>query len=243
MQNRSMEPLAPTLLLVHSPLAGPLTWEPAAAQLRHEGRRVVVPSLTNVVAGPPPYHRRLAEAAARALDEGGRRGPVVLVGHSGAGALLPAIAEAVGDDARGAVFVDALLPHPGSSWFGTAPAELREQVAGLTRAGRLPPWNEWFSAEVFDTLVPDAGLRERFIAGLPSVPLAYFEEPAPEAPGWVTMRCAYVCLSEAYAGMAEEAGRRGWWVHREKADHLAPLTRPARIAGLLARAVAAVDEA
>ncbi|MEV0705704.1 alpha/beta fold hydrolase [Saccharopolyspora sp. NPDC050389] len=237
-----MDSLTPALLLVHSPLVGPLTWELTATQLRHEGQRVVVPSLTAVVDDHPPYYRSLAEAAARALDTDGSHGPVVLVGHSGAGALLPAIAEVVGDDARGAVFVDALLPHPGSSWFDTAPTQLREQLAGLTRAGRLPPWNEWFPSDVFDTLVPDAGLRERFIAELPPVPVAYFEEPAPNAPGWSATRCAYVCLSEAYTGAAEEAERRGWWVHRENADHLALITQPAHIAGVIARAVAAVAD-
>ncbi|WP_407925052.1 alpha/beta fold hydrolase [Amycolatopsis pittospori] len=109
---------APTLLLVHSPLVGPLTWESTATCLRDEGWSVVVPSLTAVVEDGPPYYRKFAESAARALDSGG---PVVLVGHSGAGALLPVIAEVAGDDVRGAVFVDALLPHPGRAAGSTPP--------------------------------------------------------------------------------------------------------------------------
>lgn len=230
------EPL--TLLLVHSPLVGPLTWELTASYLRRGCRHVVVPSLAAVADGGPPYYRKFAEAAAHGLV-----GPVVLVGHSGAGPLLPAIAAVLGDDARGAVFVDALLPHPGSSWFDAAPAQLREQLAGLVRAGRLPPWNEWFPAEVFDQLVPDAGLRERFIAELPRLPVAYFEEPAPVVRGWPAVRCAYVRLSEAYDRSAADAERRGWWVHREDADHLAILTRPDRIADVISRAVAVVAEA
>lgn len=234
------EPL--TLLLVHSPLVGPLTWELTASQLRRRYRRVVVPSLAAVADGGPPYYRKFAEAAAHGLVAEGNSGPVVLAGHSGAGALLPAIAAVVGDDARGAVFVDALLPHPGSSWFDTAPAQLREQLAGLVRAGRLPPWNEWFPAEVFDQLVPDAGLRERFIAELPRLPVAYFEEPAPDMSGWPAVRCAYARLSEAYDRSAADAERRGWWVHREDAGHLAMLTQPERIADMIARAVAVVAD-
>jgi hypothetical protein len=53
---------------------------------------------------------------------------VVLAGHSGAGALLPAIVDeiAAGGDAADvavhcAIFVDAILPHPGQTWFETAP--------------------------------------------------------------------------------------------------------------------------
>lgn len=223
-----MEPL--TLMLVHSPLVGPLTWEFVAAHLRNEGWRVVVPSLT---ADGPPYYQGFAESAAGALDGG----PVVLVGHSGAGALLPAVAEAVGDDVRGAVFVDALLPCPGRSWFDTAPAQLREQLAGMARDGWLPPWNEWFPADAFNALVPDVTLRERFVADLPAVPMAYFAETAPDAPGWPAVRCAYVCLSEAYGWAADEAERQGWWVRREDADHLAPLTQPARIAAVITEVV------
>ncbi len=235
-QNRFMVD-GQTMLLVHSPLVGPMTFEPTAAALRRRGQRVVVPSLAGIADGDPPYYRRLARAA---VHEPAIDGPVVLVGHSGAGALLPTIAELVNGDVRGAVFVDALLPHPGQSWFDTAPAELREHLAGLVWEGRLPRWNEWFPDAV-NRLVPDAELRERVVAELPTLAVRYFEEPAPEVgDGWAAIRCAYVRLSEAYDDLADDAERRGWWVHREEADHLATLTQPERIADLIIRATAAM---
>ena len=43
--------------------------------------------------------------------------PLVLVGHSGADALLPSVAAACDAAVAAAVFVDAILPHPGASWF------------------------------------------------------------------------------------------------------------------------------
>lgn len=230
------------IVLVHSPLVGPMSWELTAERLRKKGHRVVVPSLAEAVDGGPPYYRRLAGAAASALDADGHHGGVVLVGHSGAGALLPVIAEALGDRVRGAVFVDALLPHPGQSWFDTAPPQLRDQLAGLARAGRLPRWNKWFPAEVLDALVPDAATRERFVSGLPELPLAYFDEPAPTARGGDAYGCAYVRLSDAYDQAAEEAERRGWRVDREDADHLAMLTRPGWVAEKVDRAAAAAAE-
>ena len=218
----------PTLALVHSPLVGPMTWVPAAEGLRDRGFPVAVCS----PAGGPPYYPRMAEAAARSVAG---TGDVVLVGHSGAGALLPAIADVLGGRVRGAVFVDALLPHPGSSWFDTAPEPLREHLTALVRDGRLPPWNEWFPADAIEALLPDAEVRERFVGELPRLPIAYFEEPAPAPAGWTGVGCHYVRLSEAYDRAADEAQRRGWTVVREDADHLAPLTRPERISDLIAR--------
>lgn len=86
----------------------------------------MVPDLSPTVAGGPPFARRQVEVVAETV---GWR-PTVLVGHSGAGPLLGAMADAI-DDVRGCVFVDAGLPTPGRSWFDTAPGELADQVRGM----------------------------------------------------------------------------------------------------------------
>jgi hypothetical protein len=222
----------PTVVLVHSPLVGPATWGATADRLRSRGYRVSVPSLA--IASGPPFYRGYAEAAAHQVD---RDEAVVLVGHSAAGALLPGIADALHGRAGAAVFVDAMLPHPGLSWLDTAPESLRMQLMGLARDGVLPPWNTWFPPGTLEALLPDTALRERFVAEVPRMPVAYFEEKAPAAAGWESVRCAYIRLSEAYDGVAAEAERRGWWVHRENADHLAMLTRPDTVAASIAAAV------
>ncbi|SFP78089.1 Alpha/beta hydrolase family protein [Amycolatopsis arida] len=213
----------PTLVLVHSPLVGPLIWQQVAERLRRRSHQVVVPSLLDA----PATHRGLASAAAADVT-----GPAVLVGHSGAGALLPAVAQVVGD-VPAMVFVDALLPHPGVSWFDTAPAELRERLLELTEGARLPPWNEWLPRGTLERLLPDPALRERFVAELPRMPLTYFEEPAPAVAEPLQRRHGYLLLSEPYAQTAEQAARRGWLVRREVTDHLAPLTRPDLVADRL----------
>ncbi|WP_262505347.1 hypothetical protein [Streptomyces sp. TRM68367] len=82
----------------------------------------------------------------------------------------------------GAVFADALLPHPGRPWFDTAPPDMREQLRGVAAGGTLPPWNTWFPPGTIEALLPDPGLRARFCRDLPRVPLAHFEEPAPHVP-------------------------------------------------------------
>jgi pimeloyl-ACP methyl ester carboxylesterase len=230
----------PLLVLLHSPLVGPLTWQPTATSLHAAGYQVAVPSLSGVVDTGPPSYRKLAGRVAETIRQARPTGAVVLIGHSGAGALLPAAAEATDTPLAAVVFVDAILPHPGVSWFETAPPVLREQLCGLARDGRLPAWHQWFPPEVVTELLPEEGLRRRFIAELPRVPLAYFEERPPVVSGWSAARCGYLQLSGAYDEVADEAEQHGWVVVREPADHLAMLTRPAAISGLLDRLVKAL---
>lgn len=221
----------PAFVLVHSPLVGPLTWEPTAESLRQLGHLVLVPSLAAGTDGGPPYYRELARRVISAVTEACLESPVVIAGHSGAGALLPAIADEV--DVHAAIFVDAILPHPGLSWFDTAPAELRQHLLDIAHGALLPRWNEWFPADALSALLPEAGLRQRFAGELPELPVLYFEERAPEVPSWPPARCAYVQLSEPYEEFADEASRKGWPVRRENADHLAMLTRPGQMAEIL----------
>ena len=87
-------PHRPLLIAVHSPLVGPATWQPVARLLR--GRfDVMVPNLHGIAAGPGPYEHRIAAEVARNAQEFARNAhfdEIVLAGHSGAGACLPAIA-------------------------------------------------------------------------------------------------------------------------------------------------------
>jgi hypothetical protein len=224
------------LLFVHSPVVGPSTWNSTADRLRDKGFRCTVPDLTSVVTCGPPYYPKLATAAAQAVADD----PVMLIGHSAAGPLLPAIADAVGSRTIAAVLVDANLPHPGHSWFDMAPVPLREQLVDLADAGRLPPWNEWFPANAIEELVPDPDVRRQFIAEIPRLPLAYFLERAPLTPTWDGLRCAYLRFSGAYDHGADEADRLGWWVARRNWDHLRMLTAPDAVADLISQAISAV---
>jgi hypothetical protein len=228
--------MSPTLLFVHSPVVGPTTWLATADVLRGNGFRCLVADLTGIATSGPPYYPKLATAAAEAVDDD----PVVLIGHSAAGPLLPVIADAVGGRTVAAVFVDAFLPHPGRSWFDVAPVPLREQLLDIADAGRLPPWNEWFPANAIEELVPQPNVRRQFIAEIPRLPLAYFLERAPVTPSWDTLQFAYMRFSPAYDRTADDAERLGWWVIRRDWDHLRMLTAPDAVADLVAAAVSAL---
>ena len=215
------------LLLVDSPLVGCGTWDLVAADLAGRGYEVDAPDLTGTVAAGPPYCSRQAEVIARSTH--GR--PAILIGHSGAGPLLAAAGDLIGQ-VRGYLFVDAGLPIPGRTWMDTVPADLAAQVRQMADAdGWLPPWPRWWGDEVLAELLPDPEARRHFIAGCPRLPLAMFEEVHPPVPRWPDAPAAYLQLSEAYDEQAATARGLGWPVMRQTSHHLALLTEPGLVAG------------
>jgi hypothetical protein len=189
--------------------------------LQARGHDVAVPDLTPVLGDGGPYYTALAGVAAAACASG-----TVAVMHSGSGALVPAIAARC--DLHGAVFVDALLPHPGESWFAGVPEQLGARLRSLAKDGRLPPWHAWWPKGAMEKLLPDRAVGAAFLAEQHALPLAYFEEAAPDVP--LTTASAYLQLSEAYAADADSAAANGWPVARLNLHHLAMLTHPQIVA-------------
>jgi hypothetical protein len=75
--------------------------------------------------------------------------PAILIGHSGAGALLAA-AGAIIDQVRGYIFVDAGLPIPGQTWMETVPPDRAAQLPEMADdQGWLPPWPQWWGDETW----------------------------------------------------------------------------------------------
>lgn len=215
------------IVLLHSPLLGPLSWRAAAGALAALGHAAEAPAWPRLSTVAGDYYPTLARAMAATLDGE----PAVLVAHSGAGALMPALAQALRTPPLGVVFCDAILPHAGRSWFDTAPPELRERLRSGAQMGQLPPWDDWWPPGALDRLVPDTALREALVAELEPLPLAYFEEPAPAAAR--DGRAAYLQLSGAYDEEARVAGRQGWPVVRLPLNHLAVVTQPQAVAAAI----------
>ncbi|MDQ6899040.1 MAG: alpha/beta hydrolase [Candidatus Dormibacteraeota bacterium] len=190
---------------------------------------MVIPSLLGAD-GRPPHWRRFVQMAAAAAP--GPPAEVVLVGHSGAGPLLPQIAASLRPRARGYLFVDAGLPHP-TEPTPVAPPEFLAQLRALATGGRLPPWSEWFGEDALRSLLPDDAQRASVTAELPSLPLAYFEESLPAATWWPDAPCGYLWFSEPYASAAAEARGRGWPEVHLPGHHLHLLADPGPVADAL----------
>src|SRR5215208_4594361 len=114
---------------------------------------------------------------------------VVLVGHSGAGPLLPAMRELGGRDVAAYLFVDAGLPEDSRSRLDLLRAEMAEQlVAHLEAGGRFPEWTDADLAEI----VPDAARRRQLLAEMQPRDLPFWREPLPVFHGWPDAACAYL---------------------------------------------------
>jgi hypothetical protein len=162
-------------VLVHSPVTGPSTWQRVAADLTERGHRVALPAT-------PPAATSLGWAAfvgSVASLACGLRSPV-LVGHSGAGPLLPQIGARL--QASAMVFVDSDVP-PESGEAPLVPPDFLEFLRELATGGRLPPWSEWFGPAAMAELIPDEDLRAFVLADMPALPIAFFEERVPVPAG------------------------------------------------------------
>jgi hypothetical protein len=237
------------LVLAHSPLTDATAWGALPDVLGARGHDVVVLDVTDD--NEPPFASRyVARAALQARDALGDRA-AVLVGHSGAGYLLPLLG-AARRAARARVsaylFLDAGLPpaRPASRLdllrveVGEAAPELANDLAAhLGGGGTYPDWSD----EDLRPLVSDDSTRAALVRSIRPRGAPFFAEPLPVAPDWPDAPCGFLQLSSSYDGPARQAGLRGWPVagagEGRPGGHFAALVEPGRLAddleALLAR--------
>ena len=223
------------VVLVHSPLVGPFTWSPVARQLQAEGFEVLVPVLTDSGETPPPYWQQYAESLRQALGPIPQERPLALVGHSGAGPLLPVLTQAAGHPVSAYLFVDAGLPHPGKSQLEELPEELRRMLAA---GERFPNWTD----EDLREELPDGRARQQMLAEVQPRSLDYFEEVRPDVPVWSEAAGGYLLFTEGYRPYLERAQRAGWPSRTLPAGHFHMLVDPVAVAAILVELLKQVDE-
>jgi SAM-dependent methyltransferase len=211
-----------TVVLIHSPLVGPLTWQGVAARLEAAGHPTLVPDLR----GANDYRAIVASLAGQVSA-----GSTVLVGHSGAGPILRLMADALGT-VSSLVYVDARLPRPAVSWVDTAQADLLEHLKSTVDSdGRVAAWSDWWPAYELAGIIPDAVQRAAFVADQPRLPWTFFTEPGPDG-RWRGPE-SYLLLSEPYEDAANRMRADGHPVVHLPLHHLAPLTHPDEVAAAL----------
>jgi hypothetical protein len=170
-----------TFVLVHSPLVGPFTWSLVADDLDTRGLSVALPTLPEDQLAP--YWRLHAEAVAAQVADAEDR--LVLVGHSGACPLLPAIGRAIDGTISAYVLVDGDLPlAPGSGdsridLLRTASPALADELQTLLAAGgSFPTWGD----EDLIQEIPDQRLRARVVAEVRPQAARILDRAAPSHP-------------------------------------------------------------
>jgi hypothetical protein len=238
-----------TVVLLHSPLTGPAAWGQLPDLLQAAGVATTVVSVRED--GAPPFAVRYVASAAQqvaaaAPDPGDA---VLLVGHSGAGCLLPQVGyarRAARLPVGGYVFLDAGLPRGGVpvSRLGQMDAEepgfVAELRALLAAGGRFPAWTD----DELRAEITDPAARRDLVASLRPRGMDFFTEPLPSmsagsATGdWPDAPCGVLRTSAGYELAARLAQGRGWPVVRRDLGHFAALADPAGTAEALLELIA-----
>jgi pimeloyl-ACP methyl ester carboxylesterase len=220
-----------TIVLIHSPLVDSTTWNYLAPALKQNGYSVVLAPLNNSSISPESWWRQDVEAAVTSLTE--LSSPYILVGHSGAGPLLPLIGQRLPTPPAGYIFVDAGILWEPNSRLGMMVAEDEvwgtEFEAYLREGGTFPNWED----EQLADIIPNAEMRRKLIHYLRPKPLSFFTETVPVPAGWDGVPCAYLQLSDTYTPYATTAQAKGWVVERMKGHHFSMMTDPDEVANVL----------
>ena len=207
-----------TYVLVHAPMVGPTTWRPVADELSRRGHLAIVPSLMGRAWLGAPIWKQHVEAVVEAV--GPTRG-VILVGHSGAGPLLPLVAERA--DVAAAIFVDAFIKQT-----APFPSSFARRL-GRDGRGVIPSWAD---EETLQALIPDDEMRHRCLDEIQGLPEGYFSEIVP-SPRSAQLRSAYLLFSEVYRPTADEMRSRGNAVRELPGGHFHMLVQPRAVSDAL----------
>ena len=226
----------PLVVLVPSPLVGPQSWAPLMKALAARGWEAVASVDLPDSGGPMTYWEHTVGGVERTLREVPEDRAVVLVGYSGAGALLPAIGRAIRQPVAAYVFVDAGLPAGGRSRLETMADEGPDgaafaiELASALEAGHCYP--EW-TDEDLAPLVPDPERRRQLLAELQPRTRGFWLEPLPVVERWPDAPCAFLQFSEAYQFAADEARSLGWSVRHLPGSHFDHLVDERAVADAL----------
>ena len=242
-------------ILVHGPLIGPFTWVPVAAELRKLGATAVIPAMNSpAVRGGTYWERHCTDFGLELRDVSMDTSEAVLVGHAGAGPLLPKLGEHLSAGPAAYVLVDSDLPKDGASRFelfdDQADVEQFRRVAvrPYSPRGRLTPQpgrvpsdetvREWPVDLLSEALTknPDITLdvASTVFAGKRPTPIGVLDEALPVPASWPEAPVGYLQLSKTYDSAAAAAGEQGWPVRELSTSHVQMLLEPESFARELA---------
>ena len=235
----------PTIVLVHGAFADGSSWNRVIERLQHQGYSVIAPAV--------PLRGLAADSAYLASVVNQLDGPVLLVGHSYAGAL---ITNAASDAAHvvGLVFVAAFAPDTDER-LGDVAATSKDSLLGTAQVQREYPTGPGGKTAP-EFLVDPARFREVFAADLPAeqaavlaatqrpVAAAAFSDPS-GPPAWKSLPSwAVVATADKAAGsdlVRSMAVRAGAEIVEVDASHVVMVSQPQAVTELILKALHAVS--
>jgi len=221
-----------TFVIVHGAWGGGWEWSPVASILRAQGHRAFTPTLTGMgerahlwPGEPVGLGTHIDDIVA--VLEFERLRDVILCGASYGGLPATGAADRAADRVRLVVYVDGLVPVPGSAAVDQFPARFASLIRdGLAEHG--PAWRMPMPAGLFDSLIPAGSVpdavRQDYLSRIRPHPAATFTEPArhtsaPDPAPRAFIRCTASTLEGKLgrdpvavgAARARDAG----WVYRE----------------------------
>ncbi|QJD57464.1 alpha/beta hydrolase [Pseudomonas sp. gcc21] len=153
-----------TLVLIHGAWAGSWVWAQLTPLLQAQGYAVLTPDMPGSPRHPAePETVSLAGCVEHVLDCcAGTDGPIVLVGHSGGGAISTQAAERMAERVAGVIYIAGMMLPSGSS-FAEVVAEV---VKSEPAAAGIGPYLQW-TADRSASWVPVEAIRKIFLQDLP----------------------------------------------------------------------------
>ena len=235
----------PTIVLVHGAFADGSSWNGVIERLQHQGCSVIAPAV--------PLRGLAADSAYLASVVNQLDGPVLLVGHSYAGALITnAASDATG--VVGLVFVAAFAPDTDER-LGDVAATSKDSLLGTAQVQREYPTGPGGETAP-EFLVDPARFREVFAADLPAeqaAVLAATQRPVAAAafsdvsgpPAWKALPSwAVVATADKAAGsdlVRSMAKRAGAEIVEVDASHVVMVSQPQAVTELILKALHAVS--
>ncbi len=222
--------------LVHGAGTAGSSWAPVRERLEAHGHACVAPDLP--MDDPEATFADFAGVVADALGAGAE--PVLLVGHSMGGMVVPLVAARLGATVHACAYVAAMLPVPGRSLAEVMRAEPMvspEASAAMVRgADGLIRWDPAAAdALLFDELDPPRRAAAR--AGLRPHAAAPYREPCPLAALPAVPSTAIVCVADRVIspawGRSAARERLGVTAVELPGGHMPQLARPQALTDLL----------
>ncbi len=238
-----------TFVLVGGFWIGAWAWRDVAVALERDGHRAISPDLTGLGAkkhlgGPQVTLETHIDDVIGAIEDRNLR-DVVLVGHSGGGAIVNGVADRIPDRVAGLVFIDSGPVPEGSAIADFDGPDGRHETERKAVDGWRLPLPDWETLGEANLAGLDQAKRDFMRANAADEPVRVATEPVKlrgglrkEMPRWAILTTIPLPALKEMIGSGNPwfapMGGPEWTLRELPTGHWPMLSEPERLAGMLA---------